>query len=135
MAYSGEQAKIAPSNCGCFWLNGVSFNGAATLFKRLGIAAILTGEHAYNIIPEVNLGKVSVMAGPRYTCNSSRFTGRPTKTHGTLVFGKWLFGGVHAFDSTFPSTSGVNSKTNSFSTQLGAGADVAVIKGFGVRAT
>lgn len=134
VTYTPERAKIAPSNCGCFWLNGGSADAAATLYKGLGIAANLTGEHASNITPGVNLSKVAFMAGPRYTYNTSRWTDRAaTQKHASYVFGEWLFGEAHAFDSVFPTGGALKTSASSFSMQLGGGANIALAKGFGLR--
>jgi hypothetical protein len=127
--YTLERAKTTPSSCDCFWLNGGSADAAVTIYHGLGVAANFTGEHASNITPGVSFSKVSYMAGPRYTYDTSRFT----KKHGTQVFGEALFGGVHAFDSVFPGAASVASTANAFSTQLGGGIDVAIGKGFSVR--
>ena len=129
VTYTLERAKTTPSNCNCFWLNGGSAEGAITLYRGLGVAANFTGEHASNVVPGVNFGKLSYMAGPRYTYNTSRFM----KKHGTQVFGEWLFGGVHGFDGVFPGAASVTSTANAFSTQVGGGIDVAILKGFSVR--
>jgi hypothetical protein len=93
----------------------------------------LTGEHASNIQSNVGLGKVAFMVGPRYTLNTSRYTEKLTKKHGTEVFGEWLVGGAHAFDSTFPGTNSVQTSAGAFSMQVGGGVDVAIKNGFGIR--
>jgi outer membrane immunogenic protein len=134
VTYTTERAKIASSNCGCFWMNGGSIDAGVTFYRGLGLAVNLTGEHASNITPGVNLSKVTYMAGPRYTFSTSRYTSRLLKEHGTHVFGEGLFGGVHGFDSTFPGSSGTTSSTGAFSMQLGGGFDVGLARGFGIRA-
>jgi len=102
ITYSLERAKIEPINCGCFWLNGASADGAATLFKGLGIAANLTGEQASNITPGVNLSKISFVAGPRYTYNASPYLGGVGKKHHTQAFGEALFGVATASTASSP---------------------------------
>jgi len=134
VTYTLERAKTTPSSCDCFWLNGGSADGSVTIYRSLGVAANFTGEHASNVAPGVNFGKLSYMAGPRYTYNTSRFTDRFTKKHGTQIFGEWLFGGVHGFDGVFPGATSVTSTANAFSTQAGGGIDVAILRGFSVRA-
>jgi len=124
VTYTLERAKLQASNCNCFWLNGGSADAAITLYRGFGLAANLTGEHASNILPGVNLGKISFMAGPRYTYGASH----------TRVFGEWLFGVAHAFDGAFPGPTGLTASAGSFSTQLGIGTDIAIHKGLGVRA-
>ena len=132
--FNFEHAQVAQAGTPGFWLKGGSIDGSATFYKGLGIAANITGEHASNIQSNVSLGKFSYMFGPRYTVNTSRYTDKLIKKHSTQVFGEWILGGVHAFDSTFPGTSSVKTSANAFSMQLGGGIDIAVKKGFGIRA-
>jgi hypothetical protein len=126
VTYTLERAKIAGTSCGCFWLNGGGVDGSLTLFHGFGIAANITGEHASNIAPGVNLGKVFFAAGPRFMMKV------PTK-HATRIFGEALFGGVHAFDGAFPGASSATPSANSFALQIGGGIDVGLAKGFGLR--
>jgi hypothetical protein len=131
--FSLERAQVAENGTPGFWLSG-SIDGSATLYKGLGIAANIAGEHSSNIQSNISLGKFAYMFGPRYTVNTSRYTDRLTKKYGTQIFGEWLFGGVHAFDSAFPGATGVKTSANAFSMQLGGGLDVAMGHGFGIRA-
>lgn len=128
-----EHAQVAQVNGNTFWLKGGSVDGSVTFFKGLGIAANLTGERASNIQNNVGLGKIAFMVGPRYTFNTSRYTEALTQKHNTQIFGEWLFGGAHAFDSVFPATGGVTSSANGFSMQAGGGVSVALKHGFGFR--
>lgn len=132
--FSFEHAQVAQTGTPGFWLKGGSVDGSATFYKGLGIAANITGEHASNIQSNVSLGKVAYMFGPRYTFNTSRYTEKLTGKHSTQVFGEWLLGGVHAFDSTFPGTLSLKTSANALSMQLGGGIDVTVKNGFGIRA-
>jgi hypothetical protein len=129
-----EHSQVAQSGTPGFWLKGGAVDASVTFWKGLGIAANFTDEHASNIYNNVSLGKIAVMAGPRYTFDTSKYTNGMTKKHRTEVFGEALFGGVHAFDSTFPGTSAVQTTAGAFSMQVGGGTDVAIGKGFGVRA-
>ena len=129
-----ERAQVAQTGSPSFWLKGGSADASVTFFKGLGIAANFTGEHATGISSNVSLGKFAFMAGPRYIFDSSKYTDRMTKKHHTELFGEWLFGGAHAFDSTFPGTSGVQTSASAFSMQLGGGLDVGISNGFGIRA-
>ena len=132
--FNFERSQVAQTGPPGFWLKGGSLDGSLTLFRGLGVAADLTGEHASNIQNNVSLGKFAYMFGPRYTFNASRYTDRLTKKHNTQVFGEALFGGVHAFDSTFPGPTNATSSANAFSMQLGGGLDIAFAKGLGIRA-
>jgi hypothetical protein len=131
VTYTAERAKVVGSGCGCFWLQGGSVDGALTFYHGWGVAGNLTGDHASNIGPGVDLSKVSYMAGPRYTSNLHRWTSRH---HAPRVFGEALFGGAHAFDSVFPAGAGTKASANAFSMQAGGGVDVGFAKGFSVRA-
>jgi hypothetical protein len=135
VTYTGERAKIASTSCGCFWLQGGSVNGAITLFRGLGVAANLTGEHSPNIGPGVDLNKLAFMAGPRYTLRTARWTNRFLGAkHGTSVFGEALFGYAHGFNGIFPTSSGVEASANAFSMQIGGGLNVRIARNFGIRA-
>ncbi len=104
--------------------------------RVIGVAVNLTGMHAKNVNGNVSVGEFDYVVGPRYTFNTSPYTDRfgALKKHHTQVYGQWLFGGVHGFDSSFPSGNGVATSANAFAMQLGTGADVAIAKGFGIRA-
>jgi hypothetical protein len=130
ITFTTERAKIQSSPCSCFWLNGGSADGAVTFYRGLSVAANLTAEHASNVTPGLNLGKFSFMIGPRYTFDIFR---NKVKKRGTRVFGEWLLGGVHGFDSVFPGPNGSTFSAGAFSTQLGIGSDIAIRRGFGVR--
>jgi hypothetical protein len=132
--FNFERAQVAQSGTPSFWLKGGAADASVTFWKGLGLAANLTGEHASNIANNVSLGKTAFMAGPRYTFNTSKYTDSMTKKHRTELFGEWLFGGAHAFDSTFPGTNGFQTSAGAFSMQAGGGMDISIAKGFGVRA-
>ena len=134
LTYNLERAKIASSNCGCFWLNGASAEVAVPVYRGFSAAASFGGATASNIAPGVDLSKFSYVFGPRYTYNISRYTDRYTKRHAAQIFGEALFGGAHGFNSVFPAAGGSTNTANSFAMQLGGGLDVALSRGFGVRA-
>ena len=39
VTYTAERAKVASTDCGCFWLQGGSVNGAVRVFRGLSGAA------------------------------------------------------------------------------------------------
>jgi hypothetical protein len=131
--YDMERARSATSGCGCFWLKGAGTNVGVPLYKGLGVAGNFGGGHAGNIQPGVSLGKVSYLAGPRYTLDGSRVPGLGAAGNRLQIFGEALFGGTYAFDGTFPAAGGTKSKATSFATQFGGGLDVAFHGGLGVR--
>lgn len=109
-----ERAYIAPGNCNCFWLKGGGADVTMTFWKGLGIAGSLSGDHASNAAPGVDVNKITYVFGPRYT-----FT--PPALHGAQVFGEGLFGEAHAFNGSFPSSGGLKSSANSYAMQIGGG--------------
>lgn len=134
VTYVAERAKVASVDCGCFWLNGGSADVAFTFFHGLGVAANLTGDHAADIQPGVNLDKVMFAMGPRYTYSPEKWKNRYLGSHGVALFGEGLIGGIHGFNGVFPSSSGVQGAATSFAVQVGGGMDLRVSKTVGVRA-
>lgn len=134
VTYVAERAKVATIDCGCFWLNGGSTDVAFTFFHGLGVAANLTGEHASDIQSGVDLDKVMFAVGPRYTYSLEKWKNRYLGSHGIAVFGEGLIGGVHGFNSVFPSSKGIQGAASSFAIQVGGGMDLRVSKTVGIRA-
>jgi outer membrane immunogenic protein len=123
VTYDFERAKVSNVSCGCFWLKGGSADLAVPFYRGLSVAGSIGGDHATGN-PGGGLSKISYMAGPRYTF------GVPS----TRIFGEALFGGVHAFDGTFPATGAVPSSANSYAMQIGGGLDLMLHGGFALRA-
>jgi hypothetical protein len=133
VTYAAERAYIAPGNCDCFWFNGGGADLTVTFWKGLGIAAALTGDHASNVAPGVDISKISYMFGPRYTYKPWILkVRRGSKLH-IQVFGEGLFGDAHAFNSSFPTGIGLKSSADSYAMQIGGGLHVFVSKNFAVR--
>jgi hypothetical protein len=133
--YTAEHAKISPSDCGCFWLQGGSGEANVYLFRGLSATAELTGSHVGNIAPGVDVSQIAVMGGPRYTFGTSRWTDRIFGSqHRTSFFGEALFGGVHAFDGVYPSSTGLKDNASAFSMQVGGGFNVRLKRNFALRA-
>jgi outer membrane immunogenic protein len=134
ITYDAERAKIAPGSCGCFWYEGGGAGGAVNFAKGIGIAAALTGDHASNYAPGLDISKIAFMAGPRYTYTFLKHhEGSDVPRPRLQLFGEALFGGVHAFNSTFPSSTGVTSSAGSFALQTGAGVNLFFSRNFSVR--
>lgn len=134
ITYVAERAKVASIDCGCFWLSGGSADVAFTFFHGLGVAANLSGGHASDIQPGVDLDKVMFTMGPRYTYFPEKWKSRYFGEHGVALFGEGLFGGVHGFNSVFPSSNGVQGAASSPVIQVGGGMDLRVGKTIGIRA-
>jgi hypothetical protein len=123
---------VGPNNYWA-WLKGAALDGSLTFYRGLGVAANFTGDHTSNVSNGVGLGKISFMAGPRYTVDVARYLPTSAKKHPAFVFGEYLFGGAHAFGSLFPQQNGTVTTAGTFSTQLGGGVDLALKDGFYAR--
>jgi hypothetical protein len=130
ITYSMEQSQLAPGHCGCFWFQGAGADAAFTLWKGLGVAGAMTGQHA-NQAPGMDIDKIVYVLGPRYT-----FAFRPHQAGlpPVQLFGEFLLGGLHGFNSIFPATTGLNPSATSFALQTGGGINAFVSKRFAVRA-
>jgi outer membrane immunogenic protein len=133
VTYAPERAELEPGNCGCSWLQGGSADAAVTFRRGLGIAASLTGDHASNFAPGVDVNKIAFMAGPRYTYTARAGHAATTDVRHLQLYGQGLFGGVHAFNGVFPASSGTTSSAGSFALQVGGGMNLFFSKSFGVR--
>ena len=129
-----EHSQIAQKNGNRFWPKGGGVNAAFTVWKGVGLAVDVSGEHASNIQNGVNLGKFSVMAGPRYTFNLVRPGEAAFGEHRPRAFVQGLFGPTHAFDSLFPGPTSLSTSANALSIKLGGGVDVPMSHNFAVRA-
>jgi outer membrane immunogenic protein len=125
ITYNLERAKIAGTGSGGFWLQGGGADIALPIYKGLSLAGSVSGEHASNIQPGVDLSKITYLAGPRYTLKA--------RSHMQL-FGEGLFGAAHGFDSLFPTSTGVTPTANSYAIQIGGGLNIAMHGGLRLRA-
>jgi hypothetical protein len=131
VTYTPERAKIASTSCDCFWLQGGGTDAAVTLYRGLGLAASFTGQRASGLTGGANLSKLDYLFGPRFTIHT---TGKSDAArYSTRLFAEALFGGVHAFDGTFPAASRAATSANSFAYQLGGGADLTVTHRWSIR--
>ena len=130
VTYKAERADVVPSSCGCFWMQGGGVDMAAIFFHGLGGAAAFNAGHASNFAPGVSLGTLTFVAGPRYVYEFAKH--QPGNLH-AQIFAEGLFGGVHGFDGSFPTSSGSETSATSFDMQLGGGLNLFSAGGLGVR--
>ena len=130
ITYNAERAKTVSSGCNCFWFQGAAVDANWNLWNRLGIAAQVSGGHASNIGPGVDISKIDFLVGPRYTWQPARW--KHFHYHPSL-FGEFLLGGVHAFDTVIPTSSGTSSSATSFGLQTGVGTNLWLTPHFGIR--
>jgi outer membrane immunogenic protein len=116
IGYTAMIGNAPPGTCGCFLLNGGSGEALIHVWKNVAAVADVSGDHTAQV-PQSQLGLslVTYMAGPRYSFHPAR---RLT------LYGQFLVGGVHGFDSYFP-------RSNTQST--GAAHSVAYAPGGGVE--
>jgi hypothetical protein len=128
-------SKIVVVTAAVFWLHGGTAEANIHVYRDISAAVNLTGSHASNIGPGVDVSQIAVMAGPRYTYRTSRWTDRwfGDRYH-TSVFGEALFGGVHAFEGAFPYSGGIKGNATALSIQVGDGLDVRLSQAFALRA-
>ena len=122
-----ERAYIAPGSCNCFWLKGGGTDLTVTFWKGLGIAGSLSGDHATNAAPGIDVNKITYLFGPRYTIT-------PPALHHAHVFAEGLFGEANAFNSSFPSGDVLSSSANSFAMQISGGLQFPLAGRFSLRA-
>jgi outer membrane immunogenic protein len=133
VTYAAERAQLAPGNCGCFWLRGGGADAGLNLWSGLGVAISVTGDHLSNYAAGLDVNKVAIMSGPRYTYSGWALGKGSTKERHVQVFGQGLFGGVQAFNGAFPSASGLRTTADSFALETGGGVGLFFSRGFGVR--
>lgn len=131
--YSLERAKIAPGDCGCFWLQGAGADAAFTFWRGLGLAADFTGEHAGSVAPGVDVNKFAFSTGPRYTYTVWKGHATGTDQRRLQIFAQGLFGYVHGFDGVYPATDGVASSAGSLAIDAGGGLNLFLTRRLGVR--
>jgi len=131
VTYTPERGKISNTSCDCFWLQGAGADAAFTFYQGIGVAASLTGQHASDLAGGGSVSKIDYLFGPRYTFSVSRK--RTEAKFVSRIYVEGLFGGVHAFDGTFPAPVRATTKANAFAYQLGGGWEIALAHGFGLR--
>ncbi|ADV81013.1 outer membrane protein [Terriglobus saanensis] len=127
LRYSATISNAPPGTCGCFLMNGGSGEVLFYVWKHISLAADVTGNHT-DLVPQSQqgLGLITYMAGPRYSFHPTR---RLT------LYGQFLVGGVHGFDSYFPRNNGRSSDVaNSFAYSPGGGVEIGVKDWLSVRA-
>ena len=115
--YNAMIGNAPPGTCGCFLLNGGSGEAIFHVWKNAAFVADLSGNHT-NTTPQSQQGLslVTYMAGPRYSF-------RPT--HRLTLYGQFLVGRAHGFDSYFPRSNGQSTGTaDSLSYAPGGGVEM-----------
>jgi hypothetical protein len=118
-----------------FWMQGGAAELGARMYRGLGIAARVEGDHAgassTNAEP---LSLVTAVFGPRYTIE--------TRSHRYAIFGEGLVGISNGFHSLFSEGSGpvgsvnagTTSSSNALAVDVGGGLDVQLNRRFSIRA-
>ncbi len=125
--YTAMIGNAPPGNCGCFLLNGGSSEELFHVWKDIAAVAQVTGSRTDKVPQsQQGLSLITYMAGPRYSFHTARrFT----------LYGQFLAGGVHGFDSYFPKEDMRSSgAANSVAFAPGGGLEIGVRDWFSVRA-
>jgi hypothetical protein len=127
LAYSPTEVNAGPSQCGCFFMNGVSAEGNFRTYRAYTTVVDVTATHVGNIH---NTGQpfsmLMVTGGIRL---NFRF-GHPRQDGVDYIyrykpFVQGLVGFAHGFDSAFPDKAGfIQPSASSFALLLGIGLDV-----------
>lgn len=125
VGYNYIDANAPPSSCDCFGMKAGGYASANYNFLDwLGITGKFTGNHASDIS---NLGQdltlMTFMAGPKFFLPYRRMS----------PFGDILFGGAHASDSYFPTSTGFETSATSFALSAGGGLDWNLTRRFAIR--
>jgi len=132
VTFATERSQ-AVSSQGNFWFKGGGADAAVTFKSGLGIAASLTGDHASNITPGMDVNKITYLAGPRYTWTAWQGHATAADNRRMQIFGQGLFGWTHGFDGLYPSTGGATSSAGSYAIQAGGGLNLYFTRNFGLR--
>ena len=117
-----------------FWMQGGAVELGARMYRGLGIAARVEGDHAgSNSTSAEPLSLVTAVFGPRYTLE--------THSHRYAIFGEGLVGISNGFHSLFSEGSGpvgsvnagTTSSSNALAVDVGGGLDVRLNRRFALR--
>src|SRR5665213_2663234 len=125
--YTAMIGNAPPGTCGCFLLNGGSSEELFHVWKNIAAVAQVTGSRTDHVPQsQQGLSLITYMAGPRYSFHTMR---RLT------LYGQFVIGGVHGFDSYFPkSDSQSTGAASSLAFAPGGGLEVGVKDWLSVRA-
>jgi peptidoglycan-associated lipoprotein len=125
--YTATISNAPPANCGCFLLNGGSSEELFHVWKNFAAVAQVTGSRAGHIPhSQQGLSLLTYMAGPRYSFLAA---------HRWTVYGQFLAGGIHGFDSYFPKDDiRSGGASNSLAFAPGGGLEIGVRNWLSVRA-
>jgi outer membrane immunogenic protein len=125
--YTAMIGNAPPGSCGCFLLNGGSSEELFHVWRNVAAVVQLSGNRVGNVPQsQQGLSVVTYMAGPRYS-----FLPAPRLS----VYGQFVAGGVHGFDSYFPRTGPQSTgAADSLAFAPGGGLEIGIKNWFSVRA-
>jgi outer membrane immunogenic protein len=126
LSYTAMISNSPPGSCGCFLLNGGSGEGVFHVWRSVAAVAQLTGNRSGQIPGSIQgLSLVTYMGGPRFSVRAM---------HRVTVYGQFLAGRVHGFDSYFPRNDASSpSAAGSLAIAPGGGVEVGVRSWLSVR--
>ncbi|HEY4382564.1 MAG TPA: hypothetical protein VGN01_19625 [Acidobacteriaceae bacterium] len=125
--YTAMIGNAPPGSCGCFLLNGGSTEELIHLWRNFAAVAQVTGSRTGSVPQsQQGLSIITYMAGPRYQFHPA---------HRLTVYGQFVAGGVHGFDSYFPRNGPQSTgAADSLALAPGGGLEIGVKDWFSVRA-
>ena len=129
VTFATERAGFVPGQC-CFWFKGGGADATVTFWKGFGVAASLMGGRDADATPGVDIAKIAFLAGPRYSWTPSM---GDTERRRLQVFGQGLFGGAHAIEGVYPTSTGTISTAGSYAIEAGGGLNIFLPRNFGLR--
>jgi peptidoglycan-associated lipoprotein len=124
--YTAMVGNAPPGECGCFVLNGGSSEELFHVWKSIAAVTQVTGSRAGSVPQsQQGLSLLTYMAGPRYSLLAA---------HRLTIYGQFLVGGAHGFDSYFPKDDMRSSgAANSLAFAPGGGVEIGVRDWLSVR--
>jgi outer membrane immunogenic protein len=116
-SYTAMISNSPPGNCGCFLLNGGNSEGAFHFWRNVAVVAQVAGNHSGHVPNSIQgLSLMTFMGGPRVSF---------LPMHRVTVYGQFLAGDVHGFDSYFPGKGGSStSSADSLAIAPGGGIEI-----------
>jgi hypothetical protein len=126
--YNANRSDLVPGSS--FWLHGGSAQLDLSYRKGFGIAGDFAEVHASNISTSgVGLDLITLTVGPQYKWVPPSHGDK----HSVALFGHFLMGEAHAFNSVFPGPLTSASSASSFGIKMGGGADLRISHHVSVR--
>ena len=130
VTFNAQRSKTVSGNSNHFNMTGIGGNVYFNVFHGLGPVVDVSFMRAPNIAPGIDLAEYTYLGGLRYTTGTGSESRAPRRLQ---IFVEGLGGRAQAFNSLFPSPSGLTKNADSLALQGGAGIDWRVGRKIGFR--